>query len=169
MITKKKEVFLFLSLLLVLFITPVCAVYAQEAQPPIEVVDEQPIIVPTDKEFPQSESRPEWLLMKEREIAEEQAAANQSATITPPEETTNTQNAPLSTYPQQVTNEETEVDNQVEQTPPTTQVAGVSSAVESRQLPVKTHNYWWAYVLVAFVVTLFGFGVYKYVTEENKV
>jgi hypothetical protein len=137
--------------------------------PPVDVVDEQPEVISTDKEFPVSESRPEWLLIKEREIAEEQAAANQSATITPPEDTTTQQNAPITTYPQQENEPEDAANESTEQVPPTTQVAGVSSAVESKETLTETQNYWWVYIVVLVLFSLFGFGVYKFVTEENKV
>jgi hypothetical protein len=142
---------------------------APTVQPPIDIVDEQPEVISTYKELPESESRPEWLLIKEREIAEEQAAANQSATVTPPEETTAQQNAPITTYPQQENEPENAANESTDQVPPSTQVAGVSSAVESKETLTETQNYWWLYIVVLVLFSLFGFGVYKYVTEENKV
>lgn len=142
----------------------------QAETPPLEVVDEQPEIISTDKELPVSESRPEWLLMKEREIAAEQAAANQSATITQPEGNTTEQTIPVTTYPQQTTAPEDVVNEPTqEEQAPTTQVAGVSSAVETREREKNTQNYWWLYLIAGIVVIVFGIGVYRYITEENKV
>lgn len=140
----------------------------ESTPPPVEIIDEQPEVISTDKVFPPSESRPEWLLIKEREIAEEQAAANQSATVTQPAETTQ-QQPPITTYPQQENKPEDAANTSSEETTPTTQVAGVSSAIETKEQPKSSANYWWLYLLVGAVIILFGFGVYRYMTEENKV
>jgi hypothetical protein len=150
--------------------TPPTGEQNQSETPPIDVVDEQPIIISTDKELPVSESRPEWLLMKEREIAAEQAAANQSATVTQPEDSTTAPTTPVTTTNTQQTAVDTTTNEPaLDDKQPTTQVAGVSSAVETKESQQTTHNYWWLYLITGVLVIIFGVGIYRYITEENKV
>ena len=154
----------------------------EETPPPIDIPgdeEENPTITPTepdptDKELPVSESRPDWLLMKEWEIAEEQATANQSATIPKPipSPTTTSRTAQTadanqlsSPAPLVITSPQQEQAN-----PSATQVAGVSSAVETKPAIQESRHSWWLYALTAsLLIGATTVSTYAYVSARNKI
>lgn len=139
-------------------------------QPPIDTPP------PSDKELPQSESRPDWLLMKEREYADEQAVANQSATVSTdvPVKTSvvvTRQNSTVTSQPTTVATaqEQTAAQQTNKQIPQNTTVAGVSSAVESKQATQSNPRNWWLYILLIAVSVMISFGFYRLITIKNRV
>ena len=129
----------------------------------------------TTKDLPQSESRPEWLLMKERDNAEEQAVANQSATIsvatesfppTTPESNSNAQSPPYTTS---TSSPQAEAQpDPVYADEPNTTVAGVSSAIESKP-KANDNSRWYIYVLVLIMGLVVSAGFYRAISVKNRV
>lgn len=130
----------------------------------------------TTKELPQSESRPDWLLMKERDNAYEQAAANQSATVTlATTDTSAITNSRVSNIEQSTSSDiittqplEREQSNPQVNNGQNTTVAGVSSAIESKP---QTHSgiAWYIYAFVLIGVLAASLGFYRAISVKNRV